>query len=60
MKIGNGTLGMRRGVEDRPFVSGQDGEPGLKVGRVIRPRLEFRRDAEISAEEAAAKLGNIS
>lgn len=58
VKIANGTLSMRRGLEDGSLVARKNGEPGLKVRRMIRPRLELRRNAEIGAEEAAAKLGD--
>ena len=49
---------MRRRLEDRPLVVGQHLQPRLQIGRMIRPRLELRRDAEIGAEEATAELGD--
>lgn len=45
-------------LEDRAPVIGKDLQPGLKVGGVIRPRLEFRDDPQIRAKEATAKLGD--
>jgi len=53
-----GTLGVRGGGEDSPPVILQDGQPRLKVGRMIVTRLGRKR--EVGAEEGAAKLSYLS
>ncbi|ANV23755.1 hypothetical protein BA939_07245 [Rhizobium sp. S41] len=47
---------MGRRLKNRPLVVGQNGQPRLQVRSVIRTRLELRCDAEVRAEEAAAKF----
>jgi len=51
-------LSMRRRLEYRPFVVREDLEPRCDITRVIFTRLEFRRDAEVGAEETASEFGN--
>ena len=51
-------LSMRRRLEYRPLVVRENLEPRCDITRVILARLEFRRDAEVGAEEAASEFGN--
>lgn len=58
MQIGHRALCMGRRLKNRPLVTLEDIEPGLKVAGVIRPGLELRRDAEIGAEKTASEFGH--
>ena len=60
MQVGYRALRMSSRLEDRPLVVGQHLQPGLKIGGMIGPRLVFRCDAEIGAQEATAQFGAIS
>jgi hypothetical protein len=51
-------LRARRRLEDGPVVVGEDLDPGFEMARMIGARLQFRRDAEIVAEETAAECGD--
>ena len=51
-------LRMRCGLEYRSLVAGENRYPRRQVARVVLARLEFRRDAEVGAEEAAPEFGN--
>ena len=55
---GDGAPRMGSGREDRPLVIGEDFEPRRQVSGMVGPGLEFRRDAEIGAEEAAPEFGD--
>ena len=58
MQVGYRALRMSGRLEDRPLVVGQHLEPGLKIGRMVGPRLELRCDAEIGAKEATAQFSD--
>ena len=58
MQIGDGALRMRGSQEDKALLTGQDLQPRREVACMIRPWVEFRRDPEIRAEEAAPEFGN--
>ena len=47
MQIGDSPLGMGCRGEDCPSIIAEQLQPGLKVGRMIRTRFQFRYDAEI-------------
>lgn len=52
----DGALRMGGGREDRPLIIGEDLQPGCEVARMIGPRLELRRDAQIGAKKAAPEF----
>jgi hypothetical protein len=58
VQICNGALRMRGRLKNRPPVGAEYAQPGLKVRSMVRPRLEFGRDAEIGTKEAASELGD--
>jgi hypothetical protein len=58
VQIGDGTLRVGRGLEDRLPVALQDGKPRLDVAGMVGARLHFGNDAEIRAEEAGADVGD--
>jgi len=58
VEISHRALRVRRRLKDRPLVILEHTQPRVQVARVIRPRLEFRHDAEIGAQEAASELGD--
>ena len=60
VQIRHGALRMRGRGKDEALVVGQHIQPRGEVARVIGARFEFVHDAEIGAEEACAKLGNLS
>lgn len=49
-------LGMGGGVEDRPLVVLQDGQPVGDIGSVVLPQLQ--RQLQVGTEERRAELGN--
>ncbi len=49
---------MGRRLEDRSLVVGKHRQPGLQIRCMVRPRLEFWRDAKVGAKEATAELGD--
>lgn len=60
MQVCDGALRVRGGLEDRPLVRTEYGQPARKVCRMVRPRLELGHDAEIRAQQRRANFGDIS
>lgn len=52
------SLGVRSRLKDCSFVIGQNFEPRGNIAGVIVSRLEFRRDVEVGAQEAASEFGD--
>ena len=52
------TLRMSRSGKDEALLVLENFEPARQIARVIRPRLQFRDDAEVGRQKAATQIGD--
>lgn len=58
MEIVGGALRTSGRLKNRPLVLAQHIQPAIDIARAVGPRLEFRDDTQIGAEEGAAEFGS--